>query len=43
MCIPRPNLHTNVRGIRKLSDPFNWFYNTLVELVLQCCKGYELW
>ena len=41
MCIPILNMHTKVCNIRKLSNPFNWFYNTLVKLVLQYSKGYE--
>ena len=36
--IPMSNMHANVR---KLPNPFNWFYNTLVNLVLQYSKGYE--
>ena len=34
MCISILNMHTNVCNIRKLSNPFNWFYNTLVKFVL---------
>ena len=41
MCIQVLNLHTNACDIRKLPNPFNWFYNTLVKLVLQYSKGYE--
>ena len=41
MCIPILNMHTNVCNICKLSNPFHWFYNTLVKLVLQYSKGYE--
>ena len=40
MCIPILNMPTNVCDIRKLLNPFNWFYNTLAKLVLQY-KGYE--
>ena len=42
MCTPILNMHTNVCDICKLSNPFNWFDNTLVKLVLQYSKGYEL-
>ena len=38
---PILNMHTNICNIRKLSNPFNWFYNNLVKLVLQYSKGYE--
>ena len=41
MSIPILNIHTNVCNIRKLLNPFNWFYNTLVRLVLHYSKGYE--
>ena len=41
MCIEILNRYTNVCNIRKLSNPFNWFYNTLAKLVLQHSKGYE--
>ena len=41
ICISILNIHTNVCDIRKLSKPFNWFYNTLVKLVLQCSIDYE--
>ena len=41
MCTPILNIHTNVCDIRKLSNPFNWFDNTPVKLVLQYSKGYE--
>ena len=34
------NMHTNVCDIR-ICDSFNWFYNTLVKLVLQYSKVYE--
>ena len=42
MCIAILNMHANVCEIPKLSNPFNWFYNTLVKLVLQYSKGYEI-
>ena len=48
MCIPVLNMHTNVCNIRKLLNPFNWFHNTLIKLVLQYSrvmsfnKGYEI-
>ena len=41
MCIPILNMHADVCDIRKLSNPFNYFYNTLVKLVLQYSKCYE--
>ena len=31
----------NKSNIGKLSNPFKWFYNTLLKLVLQYSKGYE--
>ena len=42
MSIQILNMHTNVWDIRKLLNPFNCSYNTLVKLVLQYSKGYEL-
>ena len=41
MCIPIPNMQSNVCNIRKLSKHFNWFYNTLVKLLPEYSKGYE--
>ena len=41
MCAPILKMHTNVCKIRKLSNLFNWFNNTLVKLILQDSKDYE--